>query len=224
MDIGPTILADLLQAAPQILQGLADTLLLAVIVTGLGLAGGIGVFYLLVGAPPAVRRLVEGYVSVMIGTPLIVFLFLMYYGLPQWGLKIPPLAAAVIGFAFNVSAYNARSLETAWNSLDPAEREAARAQGFGPFAVFRLVTLPQSIRLAIPSLTNQAIQNLKDTSVAFLIQYAEFFAQMQEVAARSFRFFQTYFAAGLIYLLLVSLMTVAARRLERRFALPDGRR
>lgn len=215
-----TILDDLVAHAPQILQGLGSTVLLAALVTCSGLVGGIAVFRLLLSANRAVRRITDAYVSLMIGTPLIVFLFLMYYGLPQWGLRPSPLAVAVAGFTLNVSAYNARYLLTACNSLDPAELEAARAQGFDASGVFRWITLPQSLRLAIPALTNQAIQNLKDTSVAFLIQYVEFFAQMQEVASRNFRFFQTYVGAGLVYLVMVSVIVLAARRIERRFAIP----
>jgi len=76
------------------------------------------------------------------------------------------------------------------------------------------------MRMSVPSLTNQAIQNLKDTSVAFLIQYHDFFAQMQEVASTNFQFFKAYVTAGLVYLALISIIVLAARRLEKRIALP----
>jgi polar amino acid transport system permease protein len=105
---------------------------------------------------------------------------------------------------------------SAYNGIDVAELEAARAQGFGNLQVFRLITLPQVLRLAVPGLTNQVILNLKDSSVAFLIQYTEFFAQMQELASRNFQYFKVYLLTGLVYLVLVSLILVAARRLERR--------
>ncbi|MDX5445163.1 MAG: amino acid ABC transporter permease [Zoogloeaceae bacterium] len=209
---------------PQILDGLQNTLWLAGFITVSGLLGGVVVFYFALSQSRAVRRLTNAYISFFIGTPLIVLLFLMYYGLPQWGLRLSPFVVAAIGFTMNVAAYNARYLMTAYNGLDQSELEAARAQGFGTLQVFRLITLPQTLRLAIPGLTNQAILNLKDSSVAFLIQYTEFFAQVQELATRSFEYFKAYAAAGLVYLAMVSVLVLAARWLERRFMLPGVRR
>jgi polar amino acid transport system permease protein len=209
---------------PQIFNGLLNTLLLAGTITVTGLLWGVVVFYFALSPQRIVRRITNGYISFFIGTPLIVLLFLMYYGLPQWGLRMSPFTVAIIGFTMNVAAYNARYLMTAYNGLDQAELEAARAQGFSGLQVFRLITLPQGLRLAIPGLTNQAILNLKDSSVAFLIQYTEFFAQVQELATRSFEYFKAYLAAGLVYLLMVSVIVLFARWLERRFMLPGVRR
>ncbi len=209
---------------PQVLAGLGNTLLLAAIATVSGLIGGIGVFYLTLSRSRLCRNITEAYISFFIGTPLIVLLFLMYYGLPQWGVHMSPLTVAVIGFALNVSAYNARYLTSAYRSLDPDELLAARAQGFSDGQVFRLIILPQVLRLSIPALSNQAILNVKDSSVAFLIQYTEFFAQMQDLAVRSFRFFEAYFVAGVVYVLLVSVVVLAARWLERRYVLPGVQR
>ncbi|MCK9506409.1 MAG: amino acid ABC transporter permease, partial [Porticoccaceae bacterium] len=215
-----TFLQQVVDFGPQILAGLGNTLLLATIVTLTGLVGGIGVFYLTLSQSRLCRRLTESYISFFIGTPLIVLLFLMYYGLPQWGLRLSPLAVAVIGFTMNVSAYNARYLMTAYRGLDQDELEAARAQGFSTLQVFTLITLPQVLRLSVPALTNQAILNLKDSSVAFLIQYTEFFAQIQDLAIRNFQFFKAYLLAGAVYLAMVSVVVVAARWLERRLVLP----
>lgn len=215
-------LRDVLDYWPQIAGGLGNTVLLAAIVTVTGLAGGIVVFYLALSPRPVLRRLTEAYISFFIGTPLIVLLFLMYYGLPQWGLRLSPLTVAVIGFTMNVAAYNARYLMSAYNGIDACELEAARAQGFAELQVFSLVTLPQALRLAVPGLTNQVILNLKDSSVAFLIQYTEFFAHMQEMAARDFQYFKAYLLTALIYLALVSLILAAARRLGALSPLPGA--
>ncbi len=214
------LIHDLIAYAPQILAGLENTLLLAAIVSLTGFCGGIVVFSLTLSRSRLCRSITEGYISFFIGTPLLVHLFLMYYGLPELGLRISPLAAAAVGFTLNISAYNARHLMTAYRGLDRMELEAARAAGFTEPETFRLIVLPQALRLAVPALTNQATQNLKDTSVAFLIQYKEFFSQVQEVAATNFEFFRAYLFTGLVYLALVALIVVAARRLERRIALP----
>jgi polar amino acid transport system permease protein len=126
----------------------------------------------------------------------------------------------VIGFTFNIAAYNAAYLATAYNGLDQNELEAARAQGFSRGQVFRFITLPQVLRLSVPALTNQIICNLKDSSVAFLIQYTEFFARVQELAATNFQFFRAYLFAALVYLALVSLIVLAARFIEKRVVIP----
>lgn len=211
---------DLIAYSPQILAGLRNTVLLMVIMSVTGLMGGIGVFYLTLSRNKMLRTWTERYISFFIGTPLLVHLFLIYYGLPQLGIKLSAFTVVVVGFTLNVSAYNARYLMTAYNGLDKTELEAARAQGFTFPEIFRLIILPQVMRLAVPSLTSQVIQNLKDTSVAFLIQYHDFFAQMQEVASTNFQFFKAYITAGLVYLVLVSVIVIAARRLERRISLP----
>jgi polar amino acid transport system permease protein len=212
--------ADLANYWPQIVRGLRDTILLSVTITITGLIGGIGVFALALSPRGLVRFATQSYISLFIGTPLIVFLFLLYYGLPNLGVTLSPFVIAVLGFTLNVSAYNARYLTIAYKGLDQAELESARAQGFSLFQVFRLITAPQSLRMSVPALTNQAIQNIKDSSIVFLIQYIEFFAQMQEVASRTFLFFKTYLFTAFVYLLLVSVVVLAARRVERKLAIP----
>ncbi|MEO6225428.1 MAG: amino acid ABC transporter permease [Sphingomicrobium sp.] len=212
--------ADLASYWPQIVRGLRDTVLLSVTITATGLLGGVAVFGLALSPNRLVRALTQAFISLFIGTPLIVFLFLLYYGLPNLGVTLSPFVIAVFGFTLNVSAYNARYLTSAYKGLEQAELESARAQGFSRFQLFRLITAPQCLRMSVPSLTNQAIQNLKDSSIVFLIQYIEFFAQMQEVASRTFLFFKTYLFAALVYLLLVSIVVLLARRLERRVAIP----
>ncbi len=213
-------LRDLLEQMPLILAGLGETLKLTLVVSITGLLLGIVVFYLTLSRRIWVRRLIQGYISFFIGMPLIVLLFLMYYGLPQWGINLSPFTVAVIGFTFNVAAYNAAYMTTAYNGLDDIEIEAARAQGFNPLQTFRFIILPQVLRLSVPALTNQVIRNLKDSSVAFLIQYTEFFARVQELASTNFQFFQAYLFAALVYLAFVSIIALAARYIEKRVIIP----
>jgi len=211
---------DLLEQWPLIWTGLIQTLKLTAVVSFTGLLLGIFVFYLTLSRSAWIRHATRAYISFFVGMPLIVLLFLMYYGLPQWGVKVTPFWIAVIGFTFNIAAYNAGYLGTAYNGLDPVELESARAQGFSHRQVFSLITLPQVLRLSVPALTNQLILNLKDSSVAFLIQYTEFFARIQELASSNFQFFKAYLLAALVYLMLVSVIVLLARALERRLILP----
>ncbi|MDO8714106.1 MAG: amino acid ABC transporter permease [Polynucleobacter sp.] len=216
----PSFIRDLTEQMPLILAGLVKTLQLAGLVSVSGLLLGIVVFYLTLSRSAYIRNAMNAYISFFIGMPLIVLLFLMYYGLPQWGVRLSPFTVALIGFTFNVAAYNAAHLKTAYNGLDRSQLEAASAQGFNPLQIFRLITLPQVIRLSIPALTNQVIANLKDSSVAFLIQYTEFFARVQELAATNFQFFKAYLLAALVYLALVSVIVLCARAIERRYLIP----
>ncbi len=217
-----TFWLDLVDQWPLILAGLYKTLLLAAIVSVTGLALGILVLYFHGSSRPVVRRIVSGYISFFVGTPLLVLLFLMYYGLPRVGLGMSPIAVALVGFTLNIAAYNSAYLSTARNALDPVELEAARAQGFSDRHVFFLITLPQVLRMSIPALTNQVILNLKDTSIAFLIQYTEFFARMQELASTNFQFFKAYLVSAGVYLTLVSIVVLAARSIEKRLRLPGS--
>lgn len=211
---------DLLEQLPLIADGLYNTLLLTGIVSMTGLIFGIVIFYLSLSQNRIIRKFISGYISFFIGMPLIVLLFLMYYGAPQFGVKLSPFFVALFGFTLNVAAYNAAYMTTAYNGFDQIEFEAARALGFSFNQIFRLITLPQVLRLSIPALTNQVICNLKDSSVAFLIQYTEFFARIQELAATNFQFFKAYISAALVYLLLVSIIVLFARALEKRLVIP----
>ena len=87
-----------------------------------------------------------------------------------------------------------------------------------------VITLPQVMRMSVPALTNQVILNLKDSTVAFLIQYTEFFARVQELASTNFQFFKAYLFAAVVYLLLVSVIVLVARAVERRVLMPGVQR
>lgn len=220
MSSWPSFWRDLSEQMPLILAGLLNTIELAGLISISGLLLGIVVFYLTLSSNRFIRYVINAYISFFIGMPLIVLLFLMYYGLPQWGVRLSPYTVAFIGFTFNVAAYNAAYLKTAYNGLDKTQIEAATAQGFNSWQIFIFITLPQVIRLSIPALTNQVIGNLKDSSVAFLIQYTEFFARVQELAATNFQFFKAYMLAALVYLALVSIIVLVARAVERRYVIP----
>jgi polar amino acid transport system permease protein len=211
---------DMLEYWPQILSGFTNTLLLAGTISITGFLAGIIVFRLTLSENKVIQKFTAGYISFFIGTPLIILLFLMYYGLPQWGIKFSPFTIAVIGFTLNVAAYNSRYLSVAYNGIDKHQLMAASAQGFSAQQTFSLITLPQTLRSAIPGLTNQVSLNIKDSSVAFLIQYVDFFAQMQEQASLNFQYFKIYALTGAVYLALVSLVIVGSKRLERRYATP----
>jgi polar amino acid transport system permease protein len=215
---------DLNEQLPLIMNGLENTLLLATSISITGFVFGILVFYLTLSQSSLVRLFMRGYISFFIGMPLIVLLFLMYYGMPTIGVRWSPLTVALIGFTLNIGAYNAAYLKTAYNGLEQSELDAAQAQGFSQFQTFQLIILPQVLRLSVPAMTNQVIRNIKDTSVAFLIQYTEFFARIQELASTNFQFFKAYTLAGIVYLAMVSVVVLFSMWLEQRLAIPGTHR
>jgi polar amino acid transport system permease protein len=139
----PSFWRDFSEQMPLILTGLVNTIELAGLISISGLLLGIVVFYLTLNNNRYVRFVINAYISFFIGMPLIVLLFLMYYGLPQWGVRLSPYTVAFIGFTFNVAAYNAAYLKTAYNGLDKTQIEAASAQGFNSRQIFIFITLPQ---------------------------------------------------------------------------------
>ncbi|MEI7236385.1 amino acid ABC transporter permease [Pectobacterium brasiliense] len=207
---------ELIDQLPLVLDGIGETVKLAIVVSLTGFFWGIVIFFLSISNRPAVKKLTEMYMDFFIGTPLILILFVMYYGLPQTGINLSPFAVAVTGFTLNIGAYNAAYMTTAYNSLNKYEAEAAVVQGFSQWQIFRLMILPQVLITSVPTLTNQVINNIKDSTIAFLIQYTEFFSRIQEVAATNFEFFSAYLFAALVYLVLISFIVLLSRIIERK--------
>lgn len=205
---------------PALLAGIQWTIVLSTLSTVAGLLGGMALLFFLTHPSRVVRAVANAYVTFFIGTPLIALLFLAYYGLPSVGVRLSPFAAAFAGFALNVSAYNARYLLGGSKAISPAERTAAEALGFGKRQIFLHLVLPQSLRHAVPGLTSQAINNLKDSSIAFLIQFDGFLAFIQNFTSQNFYFFRGYLFAAAGYLAMVALLSLAARAIQRRTRIP----
>ncbi|EAO2683542.1 amino acid ABC transporter permease [Salmonella enterica] len=207
---------DLAEQLPLVVDGIKETCKLALIVSITGFLWGIIIFFLSLSHRPVVKAITRLYMDFFIGTPLILILFVIYYGLPQSGIHLSSFTVAVTGFTLNVSAYNAAYMTTAYNALNKYETEAAVVQGLNKRQVFLWIILPQVLLSSIPALTNQVINNLKDSTIVFLIQYTEFFARIQEVAATSFKFFHAYLFAAIVYLIGVTFIVGLTRFLEHR--------
>ncbi|CRE45493.1 amino acid ABC transporter permease [Salmonella enterica] len=207
---------DLTEQLPLVVDGIKETCKLALIVSITGFLWGIIIFFLSLSHRPVVKAITRLYMDFFIGTPLILILFVIYYGLPQSGIHLSSFTVAVTGFYLNVGAYNAAYMTTAYNALNKYETEAAVVQGLNKRQVFLWIILPQVLLSSIPALTNQVINNLKDSTIVFLIQYTEFFARIQEVAATSFKFFHAYLFAAIVYLIGVTFIVGLTRFLEHR--------
>ena len=207
---------DFLDQWPLIYLGIWATIKLTVVISLSGFLLGVVVFYLSLSKNRRLARWVEAYKSFFIGTPLICIIYILYYGLPTYSLRLTPFEVTVLGFTLNIAAYNAAYMLTAYNGLDKSQLEAASAQGFSRLQIYRYIILPQVLRTSVPALTNQVIHNLKDSSLAFLVQYPELFARMQELAAGNFEFFKTYSLTAVFYILMASVIYFFAKNIERR--------
>jgi len=210
------------QSAPLLLKGAGYTVLLSIIGMGVGVMLGFGLALMRLSRTALLRWPAAVYVSAFRGTPLLVQLFLIYYGLPQFGLEMPPLVAAGIGFSLNVAAYACEILRSAIAAVDKGQWEAASVLGMSRGQTLRRVILPQAARTAVAPLSNSFIGLVKDTSLAATIQVPELFRQAQLITARTYEIFTMYLAAAAIYWIVSTVLAALQHRLERRVS--EGRR
>jgi L-cystine transport system permease protein len=211
-------LETVVQAAPLLAKGCGYTLLMAAVGMTAGLFLG---FWLALGRLSSVapmRWAASAYVSAFRGTPLLVQLFVIYYGLPQFGVRLDPLAAAVVGFSLNTAAYAGEILRGAIAGVDRGQWEAAASLGMTRSQTLRRVILPQAARAALPALGNSFVSLVKDTSLAATIQVPELFRQAQLVTARTYEIFGMYLAAAAVYWLMSSVLSAGQEAMERRAA------
>lgn len=156
------------------------------------------------------------YVSAIRGTPLLVQLFILFYGLPSIGITIDPFPAAVFGFSINVGAYASEIIRAAILSIPKGQWEAAQSIGMGYGQSLRRIILPQAARVSVPPLSNTFISLVKDTSLASLILVTEMFRRAQEIAASNYEFLLLYVEVGIMYWIICFILSLIQGRLEQR--------
>lgn len=205
---------------PSLLDGLRVTLMLTalgiVIGTALGTLLSLGKIY---GNKP-VSLFCKGYIELFRGTPLLVQLFILYYGFPAWGLQLTPKMAAIIGLGLNSGAYSAEYLRGAIQSIGEGQMTAARSMGLTKSRSIVHVILPQAFRLVIPSWSNELIYLLKYTSLAYIINAPELMGQAKIIGAETFRYFEVFTVVALIYLIIVVFLTQILDYLEKLTKIP----
>ncbi|MCG2584023.1 amino acid ABC transporter permease [Massilia sp. TS11] len=205
-------------AAPVMLQGALYTLLFAVAAMLGGLAIGFPVAVMRM-LPYAVLRWPSAlYVSAMRGTPLLVQIFVIYYGLPSIGIEFEPVTAGVLALSLNAGAYLSETLRGAISSIALGQWRAAYSLGLNYWQTLGYVVLPQALRVAVPSMSNTLISLIKDTSLVSVITVTELMLATKEVIAATFQPLPLYCAAALVYwalsLLFEALQGYAERRLR----------
>nr|WP_309100318.1 ABC transporter permease subunit [Fredinandcohnia onubensis] len=158
------------------------------------------------------------YVSAIRGTPLLVQLFIIFYGLPNIGVNIDPFPSAAIAFILNVGAYASEIIRASILSIPKGQWEAAFTIGMTRWTALRRIILPQAARVSVPPLSNSFISLVKDTSLASLVLVAELFRKAQEIAARTYDFLLLYLEAAFIYWVICFILSLFQELLERRLS------
>jgi cystine transport system permease protein len=204
------------ESAPFLLRGALYTIGLSVSSMALGLILGFGIALARLSGIRPLVLLARIYVSFIRGTPLLVQLFIIYYGLPEIGIRLGPIPSALIGFTLSVAGYNSEILRGAIAAVDREQWEASAVIGMTWTQAMRRVIMPQAARTALPPLANSFIALVKDTSLAATIQVPELFREAQLITARTFEIFAMYIAAAVIYWVLSSFLAVGQHVLEAR--------
>lgn len=162
------------------------------------------------------RGIAVGYVSIIRGTPLLVQLWVIFYGLPTIGILWDPFPSAIIAFSLNVGGYASEILRSAIQSIPVGQWEAASTVGLGYWQTLLRVVLPQAFRIAVPGLANTFISLVKDTSLASTIMVVELLRKAQQVAAPTFQFFELYVTAAAIYWVACTVLSFGQTALEKK--------
>lgn len=201
---------------PIALAGVTVTVPLALISFALGLVLAVGAALMRISVNPVLSGIARFYISVIRGTPMIVQLFVIFYGLGSIGLKLDPWTSAIIALSLNVGGYGAEVVRAAILSVPKGQWEAAYTVGMNRTRTLTRVILPQAARVSVPPLSNTFISLVKDTSLASLILVTELFKVAQQIAAATLEFMVVYLAAALVYWVICLVLSFGQSALERR--------
>ncbi|HEY3540460.1 MAG: amino acid ABC transporter permease [Trinickia sp.] len=210
----------LVQSMPALLQGAALTVKFAVLSMACGLVAAVGLALMGISHSRPLNWIARVYVSLMRGTPMLVQIFVVYYGLPSVGIALEPTPAGVIALSANVAAYLSESMRGAINGIHRGQWLAAYSLGLSRRQTLRYIIGPQALRIAVPSLSNSLISLIKDTSLVSVITVTELLRSAQEIIAATYQPLPLYLAAAAIYWVLCQVLEWVQRWYERRLALP----
>ena len=198
----------LIDSFPRILlPGLMVTIPLTIIAFSLAMVIAVAAALVQFARVPVLRQLCRFYIWVFRGTPLLVQLFVVFYGMPRIGITIAPFPAAVIVFSLNEGAYCAEIVRAALEAVPAGQLEAGYCAGMSYLQTMRRIILPQAMRTAFPSLSNSLIAMVKDTSLASNITVTEMFMATRTIVAATWEPLALYIEVGLVYLLFSTVLT-----------------
>jgi polar amino acid transport system permease protein len=205
---------------PEFVRGAKITIQLTLVGLGfgaiLGLLAALGRVY----GGKWVRRIAVGYIEIFRGTPILVQLFVVYFGFPDFGITFSRMMAAFLVLALNSGAYQAEYFRGAIQAIGSGQMMAARSIGMSRMKSIRYIILPQAFRIVIPAWSNEPVSLLKASAVVFLIAVPDLMTQAKTIAARTFEPIGTYIAVAIIYLAMVFVLTMILNFLEKRYKIP----
>jgi polar amino acid transport system permease protein len=209
-----------LRFLPDMLAGAGITVLLTVEGLSAGFVLGLAASLVRTYGNKFWRGLAVSYIELFRGTPLLVQLFLIYYGLPGLGITLSRELSAFLALGLNSGAYQAEYLRGSFLAIGDGQMMAGRSIGMSRSKTIWHVILPQALRLAIPAWSNEPVSLLKSTAVVFLIAVPDLMAKAKSIAAQTYDPIGTYFAVALVYLAMVYLLDIVLRWLERASRIP----
>lgn len=206
------------RALPQLVEGVRITLLLGITSFVIGAALGLVVALGRVSTSRPLRLLAVTYVSVFRSTPLLVQILLIYFGLPQLGVTIEAIPAAILALSLNAASYLSENFRAGILGVDQGQREAASSLGMGYGQALRRVILPQAARIALPGVGNRLIALMKDTSLASVVTVVELTRVAERVGSATFQYMEMFIIVAAIYWAVNTVLSVGQEALERRLA------
>jgi polar amino acid transport system permease protein len=186
----------------------------------IGLVIGVAVALGRVYGGVVLSPLAWGYQLLFRGTPLLLQLFVIYYGLPHCGLVLSPFVSAITAFSLCSGAYHSEYLRGAILSIQGGQMEAARALGMGKIQAIRSIILPQMLRRALPGCSNEIVYLIKYSSLAYIVTLVDLTGQGRLIAYETFRFFEVFLIVGLIYLGMVTIADRFLHAVEKKVHIP----
>ncbi len=201
---------------PTLLRGAATTIIISVVSMSLAIALGLLIALARLFGRPPLSTLAVAYIEVYRGTPLLIQLFILYYGLPNIGISLSPLTAAFLGLGMNYAAYEAEIYRAGIEAVPKGQMEAALSLGMDRALSLRRIILPQGFRIALPAITNDFIALFKDSSLVSVIAMVELTKTYSILAVSTLRFFELGLVVALLYFGMSYPLSIMARRLEAR--------
>ena len=205
---------------PALIDGLWVTLQLVALTAPFGFLLGFLIAVCRVYGPKPLQALAKLYVIFFRGCPLLVLLFLLYFGLPSIGIVLGSYLSALFGFILCNSAYNSEYLRGGLQSIKGGQMLAARSLGMTNIQAILHVVIPQAFRRALPGVSNEFIYLIKYSSLAYVVTVIEMTGAAKIIATKYFAYFEAFAAVGIFYLILVSFATIALSKLEKKLAIP----
>ncbi|HEX9026536.1 MAG TPA: amino acid ABC transporter permease [Clostridium sp.] len=209
---------------PSLLSGLGVTIEIAVISLILAVILGIILGIFSISTSKILKGIATVYIGIIRGTPLMIQALFLFFGVGQaLNIRFDPMIAATITLTINASAYMAEIFRGGIQAVDNGQMEAARSLGLGYYKAMRKVILPQAIKIMVPSILNQFIVTLKDTSILSVISIRELTLSGQIIIARNFQPMNMYAIVAAMYLIIITLLTLVSRYIERRLSYGNKR-